>query len=240
MTTIHGDLILYALILVGGRGQRLQPLTDNIPKSMVPINGRPIVEYQVGWMRSQGVTDVVFLTGYLGHQIEEHFGDGAQFGVNAHYSHEDTPLGRGGAIRKGLSMVTDGVSPVLVTNGDNITDLDLNLLHRRHKQSGALATLMLTRFPSPFGVVDVGDDNLIVEFREKGLLPFWINAGVYLFDRSIESLLPENGDHEDSTFPDLARKRQLAALRSEAMLLTVDNAKDLDEVSGRLIDWSPG
>ena len=228
------ETVLYALTLVGGRGERLKPITDTVPKSMVPVNGRPIVEYQVRWMQSQGVTDVVFLTGYLGEKVEEHFGDGAAFGIRVHYSHEDAPLGRGGAIRQGMSLVPVDENPILVTNGDNVTDLDLSRLMERHDSTRALATLMLTRYPSQFGVVEVGDDDLVERFVEKGMLPIWINAGVYLFDRAIESMLPEIGDHETSTFPELVAQRKLAALRSDAMWLTVDSPKELREVSERL------
>jgi NDP-sugar pyrophosphorylase family protein len=230
---------LYALTLVGGRGERLKPITDTVPKSMVPLNGRPIVEYQVRWMQSQGVTDVVFLTGYLGEVVREHFADGSAFGINAHYSHEDSPLGRGGAIRKGMAMVPKAEEAVLVTNGDNVTDLDLNLLKNRHASTGALATLMLTRYPSQFGVVEVGDGDLVDGFVEKGMLPIWINAGVYLFDRTIETMLPETGDHETSTFPELMKQRKLAALSSNAQWITVDGPKELREASELLANWKP-
>jgi NDP-sugar pyrophosphorylase family protein len=125
-------------------------------------------------------------------------------------------------------------NPVLVTNGDTITDLELSLLMKRHDSTDALATLMLTRYPSQFGVVEVGDDDLVDGFVEKGMLPVWINAGVYLFDRAIEPMLPEIGDHETSTFPELVAQRKLASLRSDAMWLTVDSPKELREVSERL------
>ena len=219
---------------MGGRGERLKPITDTLPKSMVLLNSRPMAEYQVRWMRSQGVTDVVFLTGYLGEKVEEHFGDGSEFGIRAHYSHEDAPLGRGGATRQGMSLVPADENPILVTNGDTVTDLELSLLMERHDSTGALATLMLTRYPSQFGVVEVGDDDLVDGFVEKGMLPVWINAGVYLFDRAIEPMLPEIGDHETSTFPELVAQRKLASLRSDAMWLTVDSPKELREVSERL------
>jgi NDP-sugar pyrophosphorylase family protein len=205
---------------------------------MVPLNGRPIVEYQVRWMQSQGVTDVVFLTGYMGEKVEEHFGDGSSFGITAHYSHEDSPLGRGGAIRKGMSLVPDDEERVLVTNGDNVTDLDLDLLIDRHVSTGAIATVMLTRYPNQFGVVEVGDDDLIEGFVEKGSLPIWINAGIYIFERTIESMLPEVGAHETSTFPELVTQRKLAGLRSDAMWLTVDGPKELREAGEQLV-WSP-
>jgi NDP-sugar pyrophosphorylase family protein len=206
---------------------------------MVPVNGRPIIEYQVHWMRSQGVTDVVFLTGYMGDKIEKHFGDGSEFGIVAHYSSEDTPLGRGGAIRQGLSIVPADQNPVLITNGDNITDLALKTLLDRHSETGAMATMTLTRYPSQYGVVELGDGNLVEGFVEKGLLPVWINTGIYLFDREIETILPEVGDHEDTTFPALADMKRLAALPSDALWLTVDSAKDLREANEKLADWNP-
>ena len=91
---------MYALILAGGKGERLRPLTDTVPKPMVPVNGEPILVHQMRWLRSAGVTDFVFLVGYLGHLLEEYFGDGTEFGIRAHYSREQSPLGRGEHSRK--------------------------------------------------------------------------------------------------------------------------------------------
>ena len=81
----------YALTIAGGRGERLRPLTDSVPKPMIQLNGRPMISYQVEWMRGQGVTDVIFLCGYMGEAVQDYFGDGSKFGVNAHYSLEETP-----------------------------------------------------------------------------------------------------------------------------------------------------
>ena len=133
----------------------------------------------------------------------------------------------------------DDEERVLVTNGDNVTDLDLDLLIDRHVSTGAIATVMLTGYPNQFGVVEVGDDDLIEGFVEKGSLPIWINAGIYIFERTIESILPEVGDHETSTFPELVTQRKLAGLRSDAMWLTVDGPKELREAGEQLVDWSP-
>jgi len=190
-------------------------------------------------MRSQGITDIVFLTGYLSETVRAHFSDGAEFGIRAHYSHEEQPLGRGGAVRQGLGLVPEGEDTVLVTNGDTLTDLDLSQLMEIHRKRDAMATLMLTRPPSQFGVVHVGENDMVEEFAEKGLLPLWINAGVYLFNTDVEPFLPEKGDHEVSTFPQLASEKRLAALPSDAMWITVDSAKDLREASERLAGWSP-
>jgi len=220
---------MYALTIVGGRGERLKPLTDTVPKAMVPVNDRPLLSYQVEWMRAQGVTDVVFLCGYLGEKIVEYFGDGSAFGIRAHYSHEETPLGRGGAVRQGLSFVPREESRVVVTNGDNVTNERLSRLLDLHEQRDALGTLMLVPFQSQVGVVSVDDRSMVTEFVEKGSLPVWINAGVYVFSREIGELLPEKGDHETTTFPALAAQGRLAALKSDALWMTVDGPKDLSE-----------
>lgn len=224
----------YALIIAGGRGERLRPLTDSMPKPMIPLNGRPMLSYQVEWMKSQGVTDVVFLCGYLGQTIQDYFKDGSEFGINAHYSFEDTPLGRGGAVRKGMSQVPQNAGTVLVTNGDNITDQPLSEMRELHERNDALVTIMLSPYISQYGTVETSEDGTVQQFVEKGRLPLWINAGVYLFERSIEQRLPENGDHETTTFQELAAERKMAALRSEATWLTVDSQKDIAGCEERL------
>ena len=227
---------MYALTIAGGRGERLRPLTDAVPKAMVPVDGRPLLSYQVQWMRAQGVTDVVFLCGHLGERIVEYFGDGGEFGIRAHYSHEETPLGRGGAVRKGLALVPGDERYVLVVNGDNVTNQPIGPLTELHEARGALATLMLVPFQSQVGVVSVDERSMVTEFVEKGSLPFWINAGVYIFSREIEALLPEVGDHETETFPALATAGRLAALKSDALWMTVDGPKDLSECAAAIRD----
>ena len=224
----------YGLTIAGGRGERLKPLTDSIPKAMVPLNGRPMIAYQVDWMVANGVTDIVFLCGYLGERIEEYFGDGQRLGFSAHYSYEDQPLGRGGAVRKGMTQVPDASGPVLVTNGDNVTTQPVDELLALHSSQDALATMMLVPYPSQYGVVEADEHDLVTAFVEKGRLPFWINAGVYIFERGLEKRLPEVGDHETSTFQELARERRMAALKSGALWLTVDSPKDLRECEAQL------
>lgn len=238
----------YALSIAGGRGERLRPLTDNRPKPMVEINGKPIIAYQVDWMRAQGVTDVVFLTGYMGGMIQDYFGNGSEHGIRAHYSSEETPLGRGGAIKQGLQKVPQDTKNVLVANGDIITNQPLDPILELHNSSGATGTMMLVPYPSQYGVVETNDQNIVTQFIEKGSLPFWINAGVYLFDRGIEPLLPDVGDHETSTFQDLAKQGKLRAYQSEMAWTSIESPKDLSDITdlineGRLVlagnDGSP-
>jgi len=203
---------------------------------MVEINGKPIIGYQVEWMRSQGVTDVVFLCGYKGEIIQQYFGDGSEHGISAHYSFEDSPLGRGGAMKKGLSMVPADTENVLVVNGDIITNQPIAPIVELHEKSNAMGTMMLVPYPSQFGVVESNDESVVTQFIEKGRLPFWINAGVYLFDRQIESLLPDIGDHETTTFQELAKQGKLSAYHSEMAWTSIESPKDLSDITDQIRD----
>lgn len=225
---------MYAMILAGGKGERLRPLTDNIPKPMVPLCGRPILAYQVDWLKEGGVSDVVFLAGYCWEAIQDYFGDGRRFGIRAHYSVEDSPLGRGGAIRKGFPLVPAGEESVVVLNGDIITGEKLSAVVDCHRQKknpdpSHLATIMVVPMVSPYGLVEVGPGDDVVGFREKVEMPHWVNAGIYIFDRRIEGELPELGDHETGAFPRLARGGRIAAHKSRAFWRSVDSFKDLRE-----------
>ena len=230
---------MYALILAGGRGERLRPLTDTLPKPMAPLCGKPILWHQVQWLKTGGVTDFVFLAGYRWESIQEFFGDGSAHGIRAHYSVEETPLGRGGAIRKGLALVPKNETYVIVTNGDVISAEGLGKLvgafqRQMETDPGHQATIMVVPFVSPYGIVDLDKVDEVVGFREKVELPHWINGGVYVFSRDIESSLPELGDHEVSSFPDLAAEGKLAVLRSRAFWRSVDSFKDLQEAEAYL------
>ncbi|MDA0264580.1 MAG: nucleotidyltransferase family protein [Chloroflexi bacterium] len=233
---------MFALILAGGKGERLRPLTDTLPKPMVPVCGKPILEHQVGWLKEGGVTDVVFLAGYRSEAIKDYFGDGSAFGVNAHYSVEDSPMGRGGAIKMGFPVVPETEDTVAVLNGDIITAETLENLSVRHNEcltsnSAHLATIMAVPMVSPYGLVDMDEADTVTGFREKVEMEHWINGGIYLFQRSIAAEFPDLGDHETETFPRLARAGQLAAFKSRSFWRSVDSFKDLreaeDYVGGR-------
>ena len=230
---------MYALILSGGRGERLRPLTDAVPKPMVQVCGKPILQHQAEWLVSAGVTDIVFLAGYSWEAIRDHFQDGSAHGFRAHYSIEDTPLGRGGAIRKGMAQLPPSRGPVIVTNGDVVTSLQLPELLERYHQALArsadhLATITVVPFRSPYGIVDLNDSDLVTGFREKVELPYWINAGVYVLSREIETLFPELGDHETETFPSLAEQGKLSALPFRGDWCSIDSFKDLREAEEQL------
>lgn len=227
-------LFMFALILAGGKGERLRPLTDTLPKPMAPLDGKPILEYQAQWLRRAGVSEVVFLVGYRWEQVRDYFGDGSDFGIRAYYSVEDAPLGRGGAIRQGFEQIPETEDAVFALNGDVITAADpvamLDAYRRRQAAHPAhLATIMVTPMVSPYGIVDLDGDDGVAAFREKVELPTWINAGVYIFDRRIASLLPAVGDHETETFPQLVQEGRIAAFPTREFWRSVDSFKDLRE-----------
>ena len=230
---------MYALILAGGKGERLRPLTDTLPKPMVPLHGKPILQHQVEWLSGVGVTDVVFLVGYRWEIVKDHFGDGGKFGIRAHYSVEDSPLGRGGAIRQGFDQVPEEEESVMVLNGDIVTDETPQAVVERYRRKlsedpSHLATIMVVPMVSPYGLVDTGDSDTVVGFREKVELPYWINAGIYIFDRRIVAELPALGDHEIEAFPRLAQEGKISTLKSRAFWRSVDSFKDLREAEEHL------
>ena len=220
---------MYALIIAGGEGERLRPLTSDRPKPMIVVAGRPILEYQVEWLRREGVTDIVFLCGYKAAVIEEHFGDGSRFGLRVHYSPEQEPLGRGGALRLGYGLVPAGEKTVVATNGDILTAQPLGPLLRYHRRKRAAATVMLTALRSPYGIAKVDRSGRIITFSEKPLLPYWLNAGVYILSPEFFRRLPLKGDHEDTAFPALSVQGKLFGYRSKAYWRSVDTFKDLTE-----------
>ncbi len=225
---------MYALIIAGGEGERLRPLTDDRPKNMVPVAGRPIVERQLEWLRANGVTDAVFLCGYKADVLQAHVGDGSSFGVRVQYSVETEPLGRGGALKQGFVLVPEGEETIVAINGDILTDQTLADMIASHGARAAVASVMLTPLKSPYGVVDVEEDGRITSFREKPVLPYWINAGIYVLSRSFFALLPDKGDHETETFPALANEGKLFGFKSEAYWRPVDSIKDVSEAEKEL------
>ncbi len=224
---------MHALIIAGGEGQRLRPLTDDRPKAMVAIAGKPILHYQVDWLRDNGVTHIVVACGYLHEAIQEHFGDGSSCGIRMSYSIEHQPLGRGGALRLATRQVPHDDPIVIATNGDNIHTQPLAPMIRQHLRTGAAATLLLTKLRSPYGIAQQRG-NRITGFREKPILNHWLSAGVYVLSREFLEALPEVGDHEDHLFPRLAAEGTLYGFRSRAYWKAIDTIKDLTEAEAEL------
>nr|CAF18454.1 sugar phosphate nucleotidyltransferase [Thermoproteus tenax] len=226
-------MTMRALILAGGFGKRLAPLTNEVPKPLVPVAGKPILVRQIEWLREQGVTDFVVAVGYLRHKVFEALGDGRKYGVRIFYSVEEEPLGTGGAIKNAAPFLEDDV--FLVTNGDVLTNLRVEPLLRALE--GADAAIALVPLRSPYGVVEIDGEGRVLAFREKPVLEHYINAGVYAMRREALKDLPDRGNIEETLFPRLAERRRLrAVVYKDAFWRSIDTLKDLEEAEKMLSD----
>ncbi len=180
---------LSAVIMAGGYGRRLYPLTDQIPKPMLPLGDRPLLERTIEQLRQSGIHEVHVTTHYLSESIVNHFGDGRAFGVNLNYTNEDQPLGTAG----GLKLLPRANGPFLVMNGDILTGVSFRDMLRYHQRQKALMTvgMRVHQMPVPFGVVEC-DGALVRELKEKPTLTVLINAGLYLLEPAACDYIPEN------------------------------------------------
>lgn len=224
--------MIKALILAGGLGERLRPHTEKIPKPLIEVAGRPILFWQIDWLKDNGVKDIVLAVGYLGEKIEEAIGDGEKFGINVEYSYEKKKLGTGGAIKNARRYLVN-TDKFLVINGDIITNLNVRKVVEG-VGDGIIGTIALVPLPSPYGIVEFDDKtSLIKRFVEKPLIrDYWINAGVYCLSPKVIDYLPEVGDIEKTAFPRLAEERKLKAVRFEDVVWkSVDTHKDIKQAT---------
>ncbi|WP_306323757.1 MULTISPECIES: NDP-sugar synthase [unclassified Streptomyces] len=202
-----------AILLVGGKGTRLRPLTVNTPKPMVPAAGVPFLTHQLARAKAAGVDHIVLATSYLAEVFEPYFGDGSRLGLHLEYVTEVEPLGTGGAIRNVASHLRSGPDdPVLIFNGDILTGLDIGALVHEHETTGADVSLHLSRVEDPraYGLVPTDSTGRVTAFLEKPQTPEeivtdQINAGAYVFRRSVIDTIPTGRpvSVERETFPDL-------------------------------------
>ncbi|MCX6815356.1 MAG: NDP-sugar synthase [Candidatus Aenigmarchaeota archaeon] len=203
-----------AIILAGGQGKRLRPLTDHMPKCMVPINGKPMIQYQIDWLKRYNVKKIVVAAGYKWKKIKEYYGD------QLIYSVEKEPLGTGGAIKQALRYIDS--HDYIVANCDDINNVDI----RKLEKMGSNA-VCLSKLPSPFGVVEI-EKSMVKKFRQKPLLPHWVNIGIYLLNKNLE--LPDSGPIEDLVFT----KVKLKAYKHTGYWITVNTEKDLEDAEKAL------
>jgi mannose-1-phosphate guanylyltransferase len=219
--------VLKAVILAGGFGKRLKPLTDSKPKPLIEVGGMPIIEWQINWLKKNDIKEVIVCTGYLKESVINHIGSGKKFGVRVGYSVEEKALGTGGALKNAETLLNN--DHFIMLNGDIITNLDPSYLVRSLEE-GILGVIASVPLRSPYGILELSGD-YVKGFREKPQLPdFWINAGVYCLDRRIFDYLPERGDIEAHTFPKLAEQEKIKVVRFEnAAWKSIDTHKDIEE-----------
>ena len=199
-----------AVLLVGGRGSRLRPLTDKIPKSLLEVKGKTITEHLLDLLKKYGIRDAVLCVGYLKDKIKEYFGDGTKIGVNITYVEENEPLGTAGPLKLAKKYLKDSF---IVSNGDELKNINIPRMFRLHKRKNALATIALTTVddPSHYGVARL-DGSRIVEFVEKPVKApsNLINAGFYIIEPEVINMIPDGFSMlEKDVFPKLAKMGRL-------------------------------
>jgi len=223
-----------AVILAGGFGKRLRPLTDERPKPLIEIAGKPIIEWQIKWLKKFGVTSVFVLAGYKKEVLIDWVAKNQdKLGIPIAILTEDQPLGTGGAIKRLNGFMSNG-EKFFVLNGDILTNLDLSKLG----DDKAVAVISLVPLRSPFGIVKVDSKGNIIQFVEKPVLKdFWINAGIYSMNSEIFEYLPEKGDIEKETFPLLAQKGLLKGITfDDVYWRSIDTLKDYEEANAEITE----
>ncbi|MBE3119319.1 MAG: nucleotidyltransferase family protein [Candidatus Atribacteria bacterium] len=183
------ELPLQAVIMAGGLGTRLRPLTEELPKPMLPVGGKPLMERVIEQLRQAGIRRVNLTTHYMSEKIIEHFGDGSAFGVELSYVNEDRPLGTGGA----LGLMQSPQEPVLVINGDILTQVNFRAMFEFHQEQKADLTVAVRRYEMqvPYGVIEC-EGARVRRLQEKPQVGFFVNAGIYLLEPSVYQFIPQN------------------------------------------------
>ena len=229
-----------AIILAGGKAERLGEVAGGRPKALVEIGGRPLAAYQVEQLAAAGVERVLVSCAAGQEEIftEVLGGLGPEIVTVA----EPEPLGRGGGLRLAATARQEE-GDVFALNGDELVDLDFGALLAAHRRNGGAATIVITPLPTAFGVVQVDDDDHVLGFDDSPRLPFWAHAGVNVLGEEALERLPERGDMERTTLPELAAAGRLRAFRHDGIWLTVNTPKDLRVANDYLAEhpnWPPG
>ena len=209
--------VKHAIILAGGKGERLRPLTDGRPKSMVEVAGVPILDYQLRALREGGVEEVVLTVSYLKEVIQDHVGDGDKHGIKATYSVEETPLGRGGAIKQAMKQIGTDWKDAIALNGDNLWQVDFETFVRLHRERDAIATVLVAPLRSPYGIVDFNENDEILGFREKPELPFLDERRHVRDEQRDRAAAPRNRRSRGQDFS-LPTERKISGLQEPRLL----------------------
>ena len=213
-----------AIILAGGRGKRLRPITDKIPKPLIPINNKPLIERTIKYLKKYGITEIIISSGYKSNLIEKFLKKKKNFGCKIIFSTEKTPLGTGGAIKKALKHVDE--ESFLVLNGDIVTNIDLKKILKKPN------TIAANELKTKFGTMNI-KNNKILKFNEKkDVTNVWMNPGIYHLSKDIERLIPKKGSLEGIVFPKMAKNKTLETIKFKNVLwFSIDSHKDIEECS---------
>lgn len=180
-----------AVILAGGLGTRLQPYTTFLPKPMLPLGEKPLLEHVIEWILRSGITDIVLCVSYLKRTIEEYFGNGERFGVNVEYASSSRPLATAGQLKTAQDLIDD---TFVCMYGDSLFDFNLQSMIRRHRSGGRLITVGLYRYRTtlPYGVIETENGGSVIDWKEKPQIGADINMGCYIMEPQVLSYIPKN------------------------------------------------
>ena len=213
-----------AVLLAGGKAERLGDAAGGRPKALVDVAGKPLAAYQVGRLARAGIERVIVsCASGQGRLFQTEL---AGLGTEIVIAEEPERLGRGGGIKFAAHERRDN-GDLYALNGDELVDVDFAALLERHHEAGGAATVAVARPKSPFGVVELGTGDVVEGFTEGGRIPYWVNCGIYVLSPEALERLPDVGDHETTTFPELVREGRLHAYRHEGLWLTVNTPKEL-------------
>jgi len=223
---------LKGVILAGGFGKRLKPITDNCPKPMIEILDKPIIEWQIQLLAKNNIKEIIICVGYLKEQIIDHIASGNRFNVKVAYTVEEEPLGTGGALKNTYSLLKDEKEGFFMINGDILTNIDFKYLADKNKTN----TLAVVPLNSPYGIVDFDEQLNVTGFKEKPhIVDKWINAGIYFFNEDVFNYLPDKGNIETTALPEMANQQKLKAKKFEnSFWKSIDSHKDIEESSKEL------
>jgi NDP-sugar pyrophosphorylase family protein len=226
-----------AVILAGGKGTRLRPLTYETPKALLPVHGKTLTEHLFDLFKRHGITEVFLSIGYLGEKIKDYFKDGKEFGVDIKYLEENEPLGTAGPLKLVKNELTESF---LVSNGDELKDINLDEMYKQHKKNKALVTIALTKVedPSQYGVAKL-DGEKILEFIEKPKKEEapsnLINSGLYIIEPEIIDMIPDGfAMLEKEVFPKLAKQGRLFGYAFSGQWFDTGNMERYDKA---LKEW---
>ena len=210
-----------ALILAGGRGKRLRPITDSIPKPLIQINNRPLIEWSIRYLKKHGINEIIICSGYRSKQIEKYLKEKKYFNCKIEFSVEKMPLGTAGSIKKAIKTISD--KSFIVINGDIITNINFKKIKNK------VNTIATNELKTKFGTMKI-KNNKIIKFNEKNDVEnVWMNPGIYHLSTNIYKLLPTKGSLESIVFPILAKKNQLHTVKFKNVLWhSIDSHKDIE------------
>ena len=214
------------LILCGGKGKRLRPLTEQVPKPLLEIHGKPIIEYQLDFFKRHGIKDITLCSGYKHKLFKEKYPD-------LNHCVEKKELGTAGAIKNAEKHIKEDF---IVTNGDNIFFFNFQKMQKMF-QNVNNPLLTLAKLVSPYGVIDI-EGNRIVQFREKPVLKLWINAGITIFTKENLKYFPKEGMIEYHVYPNLVKDKKLFAfkMRENSFWIAIDTEKDIETARKMLLN----